>query len=121
MPSKPQNAKATQTVRKLVTGDTQQGVRKTVQSKLGQSHNIRLFDRLIFTWGVVTFSLTQFVLVYNPAFFWIWYTLSYPTLFAVRDFFFIFCFLFPFELSTILSTTVCYMSVVSPFPSSILN
>ncbi len=55
-----------------------------MQSKLGESKNIRLLDRVIFTWGVIMLTVTQAVLSYKASFFWIWYTITYPTLYGIR-------------------------------------
>jgi hypothetical protein len=66
--------------RKLVTGDEKKRIRDLIIESQEKPENIKLFDKIAFTFGVLNIGACQFVLFNLTGWFWVWYSFVIPLL-----------------------------------------
>jgi hypothetical protein len=68
--------------RRVVTGSRNKRIRDHIREPL----QVRLIDKLSFTFGVIVLMATEYIFVQCPGSFWLWYSFVMPTLIFVRYF-----------------------------------
>jgi len=71
-------------MRKLVTGDEKKRVRDLIKEAKNEPTNIKLFDKLCFTGGVLNIIGCQHYAFTEPELYWAWYTLTIALLMLMR-------------------------------------
>lgn len=77
-----------QLVRKVVTGDEKKRVRDLLNEKKEKPHFIKLFDKISFTFFMLTVPVCQYFLLNRPDYFWLWFSVFMPVLMIIRYFYF---------------------------------